>query len=274
MAVSFSIVLAASGIFNFALESVVTLGAISAYALIVGVGLPSLVAGLVILVGGALAGTVMYLVVGRVFEQRSSDYTGAIAVATIGLALAIDSGSGLLFGPTSLGVPSFVTSTPIQIGSVTIRPIFLVMFGVLVVVVVAGELVLRLTQAGRIMRANQQDTEGASLLGINTRKVMAWAFVVSGVMAAFAGFLVVPVTYASSSVGMGLLLPSFAAMAMGGFGSFQGAIGGGLLIGVIEGVGPFLVNVDAIDTIIFGLMIAVLVLRPTGIFGARGLRTI
>src|ERR1700728_1250590 len=79
MAVSFSIVLAASGIFNFALESVVTLGAISSYALIVSVGLPSLVAGLVILVGGALAGAVMYLVVGRVFEQRSSDYTGAIA---------------------------------------------------------------------------------------------------------------------------------------------------------------------------------------------------
>jgi branched-chain amino acid transport system permease protein len=274
MAMSFSFVVSASGIFNFALESVVSLGSIFAYILIVDWSIPQLGAAAIIVAAGALVGLVMYLVVGLPFEGRSNDYSGSIAAATIGLALAIDSGANALFGSTPEGVPSYVTENPIVIAGVPVRPQYLVMFLVLIAIVLIGEFIFRRTRAGLVMRAVQHERSGAALLGIPNRRVIAIAFAVSGVLAAGAGFLLASVTEASSTVGTSLLIPGFAAMAIGGFGSFRGAVIGGLVIGVIEGVGPFLVNSNAIDPLVFLVMVILLLWRPNGIVGVRGTRSI
>jgi branched-subunit amino acid ABC-type transport system permease component len=274
MAMSFSLVVSASGIFNFALESVVSLASILAYFLIVDWSIPQIGAAIIVILSGTLAGFVMYLVVGLPFEGRSNDYSGSIAAATIGLALAIDSLANLLFGSTPQGVPSYVSQNPIVIAGVPVQPLYLVMFLVLIVVVIVGEFFFRRTRAGLVMRAVQHDRTGASLLGIANRKVIAFAFALSGLLAAGAGFLLAPVTQASSTVGTSLLIPGFAAMAIGGFGSFQGAAIGGLVIGLIEGVGPFLVNINAIDPLVFLAMVVILLWRPSGLVGVRGSRSI
>jgi branched-chain amino acid transport system permease protein len=274
MAMSFSLIVSASGIFNFALESVVSLGAIFTYVLLVDCDLPQIGAAVIIIVGGGMVGLVMYGVIGRPFEGRSHDYSGSIAAATIGLALAIDAIANAIFGSTPRAVPSYISQDPIHIGGVPVQRNFLVMFGVLIAIAIIGELVFRKTQAGLIMRAVQHDRDGAALLGIGNRKVIAGAFTISGILAAATGFLLASFTEASSTVGTSLLIPGFAAMAIGGFGSFQGAIFGGVAIGIIEGVGPFLVNGNAIDPLVFAFMVAILIWRPSGIVGVRGGRSI
>lgn len=276
MAMSFSLVVSASGIFNFALESVVSIAAISSYLLLDRAGLPLPVAAILVLLVGGTLGIIMYFVVARPFEGRSGaeDYTGSIAVATIGFALAVDSLVGLLFGPNPQAVTSYVTNTPLIIGSVPIRYAYVVMFCTLVLVAGVGEWVFRRTRAGLLMRTVQHDRDGSALLGIDGRRVVRGVFVVSGVIAAVTGFLLAPVTYASSTVGTTLLIPAFAAMAIGGFGSFQGAIAGGLGIGMIEGIGPFLIPVNAIDPVIFATLVAVLLIKPTGLAGLRGRRAV
>jgi branched-chain amino acid transport system permease protein len=274
MAMSFSLVVSASGIFNFALESVVSLASILAYFLIVDWSIPQIGAAIIVILSGALAGFVMYLVVGLPFEGRTNDYSGSIAAATIGLALAIDSLANLFFGSTPRGVPSYVSQNPIVIAGVPVQPSYLVMFLVLIVIVIVGEFFFRRTRAGLVMRTVQHDRTGASLLGIANRKVIAFVFALSGLLAAGAGFLLASVTQASSTVGTSLLIPGFAAMAIGGFGSFQGAAIGGLVIGLIEGLGPFLVNINAIDPLVFLAMVVILLWRPSGLVGVRGSRSI
>jgi branched-chain amino acid transport system permease protein len=274
MAMSFSLVVSASGIFNFALESVVSMASIFSYFLIADWSVPKLAAAIIVVVSGAFVGFVMYLVVGIPFEGRSNDYSGAIAASTIGLALAIDSLANSLFGSTPQGVPSYASQNPIIIAGVPVQPAYLVMFSVLIAIVIVGEFIFRRTRAGLVMRSVQHDRVGASLLGIANRRVIAYAFALSGLLAAGAGFLLAPVTQASSTVGTSLLIPGFAAMAIGGFGSFQGAAIGGLVIGLIEGVGPFLVNANAIDPLVFFVMVVLLVWRPSGLVGVRGGRSI
>lgn len=274
MAMSFSLVVSASGIFNFALESVVSLGTIFAYVLIIDCSVPQIWSALIIILGGGLAGLLMYVIVGIPFEGRSVDFASAGAVATIGIALAIDNTANAIFGSTPQGVPSFVSYNPIYIAGVPVRPIYLVMFSVLVAIGIIGEWVFKKTRAGLIMRTVQHDRVGSALLGIPNRKVIASVFGISGILAAGAGFLLASITEASSTVGTNLLVPGFAAMAIGGFGSFRGAIMGGLAIGVVEGVGPFLVNANAINPVVFLLMVALLLWRPSGIVGVRGSRAI
>jgi branched-subunit amino acid ABC-type transport system permease component len=123
---------------------------------------------------------------------------------------------------------------------------------------------------GSVLRAVILDPEGAALLGINVARVVAVAFAVAGALAAIAGFLLVPFTSASVFVGDQLALFGFVAMALGGFGSFRGAVIGGVIVGLITGVAPIFINPLLVQPVLLALMIAVLVLRPSGLFGTAG----
>jgi branched-chain amino acid transport system permease protein len=146
------------------------------------------------------------------------------------------------------------------------------MIAVVAVVVVAFEIVLRFTAAGRGLRAMQQDREGLALLGFNVKARTTMVFALSGLFAALAGFLITPVSSSSPQVGAQLVVPAFAALAIGGFGSFRGAIGGGLVIGLIVGIVPIYLPVAAVNPILLILIVAVLLVRPSGLFGTRAAR--
>jgi len=226
----------------------------------------------VLCIGGAVAGALFDYVAHRPIEGRTKNVTIAVLLATTGLAIAIDAAAGLWFGDTPRDTPAYVTPSPINIFSVPVPVYYAVMIAVVAVVVIAFEIVLRFTAVGRGLRAMQEDREGLSLLGFNVKVRTTMVFALSGLFAALAGFLITPVSSSSPQVGTQLVIPAFAALAIGGFGSFRGAIGGGLVIGLIVGIVPLYLPVASVNPILLILVVAVLVVRPTGLFGARAAR--
>ena len=121
---------------------------------------------------------------------------------------------------------------------------------------------------GKAMRAVAFDRETAKLMGINVSTMAMVSFGVSAGLAAAAGVLISPITNASSEMGTLLGVKGFAAAAVGGLGTFQGAVLGGLLLGLVEVLASGLLWPGLYDLAAFSLLILVLLVRPTGLIGA------
>jgi branched-chain amino acid transport system permease protein len=137
-------------------------------------------------------------------------------------------------------------------------------------IVIAVEMFVRHSSSGLYLRMTFEDPEGAGLEGTSVVKVVLVSFAVAGAIAAIAGALIVPVTSASTQLANSFGLYGFAGMAIGGYGSFQGALAGGLFVGIVNALVPVWLNVDLAPAIIYALLILVLMFRPQGMFGKTG----
>lgn len=271
VAVSYSIALAASGVFNFAQGAVVGVGALVSYRLAMEANLSLfLVLAVVILVGAAL-GLITYILAVHPFANHSGSLTHLTLVSTLGLGLAMVALTELVFGSDVHSVDDYVGSAPIMVLDVPVRPSYILMIGVVLAISVVLELFMTRSSVGLVLRAAVLDREGASLLAISSVRVAAGAFLLAGILAALAGFLIAPVTSASPYLGNDIALYGFAAMALGGYGSFRGAICGGLLVGMVVGVAPVFFDTHLTIPMAFLLLLVVLTIRPVGLFGSRGL---
>lgn len=268
-----TLILAASGVFNLAQSSVVLGGSLATYGLYQILHWPILLAVAIVAAGGAIAGFVSYWgAVGFIFKRPgiAAELTEATLVTTLGLYLAFGSIMTLSFGADVYPVRSYVSSEAHDIGGVPIQPIYVVMLVVTIVIVIAIETFTRRSKAGLFLRMTFEDSEGAEMQGVSVRRVIMISFAVAGVLAAIGGLMIVPVTSASTSVADSFGLYGFAAMAIGGYGSFVGALIGGLIVGVIEALVPVWFNVQLAPLIVYALLIGVLVIRPRGLFGRAG----
>ena len=272
IALSFSLVIASTGYFVFAFESIVSLGGILAYVMVKDHGVPIILAGVIVCVGGMIMGVILDFIVHRPFERRTARVDIAVLLASIGMAIAVDAFVGKLFGATPRYMPSYISPSPIFIGSVPVQRSYIVMLASVVVVIFALEVVFRNSSVGRDLRAIHTDREGAGLLGQNVMRTATWVFAISGFLAAGAGFLVTPITSASSGAGSSMVLPVFAALAIGGFSSFRGSIVGGLVVGLITGVLPVYVASYLVPVILFAVIVLALITRPQGLFSPRQAR--
>ena len=119
------------------------------------------------------------------------------------------------------------------------------------------------------MRATAQDRTTARLIGIRVGRIVAITFVYSALLGTISGLLVAPLFTVTKEMGGLIALKAFAASIVGGFGSIPGAIVGGLAIGVIETFGGFYLSSAYVDAIAFVILIAVLLVKPSGLFGER-----
>jgi branched-subunit amino acid ABC-type transport system permease component len=270
VALSYTLVLATSGVFNFAQGSLVMAGAVGSYVLSVRFGVSALVALLVLAPAGAAAGFLCERVAVRPFLGRGGNLTEAALVSTLGLGLVLVAVASLYFGVDEHAMPPYVSSEITYWGPVPVRPMFVLMLVSAAVVTAVLDRVIVASRLGIVLRAVIVDPEGAALLGIDVPRVVALAFAVAGALAVVAGFLLVPFTSASVFVGDRLALFGFVAMAIGGFGSFRGAVAGGIAVGLITGVAPVVMNPLLVQPLLLALMIVVLVIRPSGLFGTAG----
>lgn len=271
IAISFTLVLAASGVFNFAQGTIVMVGTVLAFLLGVKAGWPAVMTVGVIATVGVLAGLATHLVAVWPAIGRSRSFTHTTMLTTIGLGMAANAGVALLFGSDSYRVPSYVSDEPLTLLSVPLRPTYLVMIVVGAGITLTIEWLVRRTELGRMFRATLEDPEGALLLGIDTRKIIAFAFGVAGAMSGLAGYLIAPVIAASAFTAQELAFYGFAGMAIGGFGSFAGALVGGLIVGVIAGVVPTVANPHVALPVLWITVVAMLLVRPGGLWGTAGL---
>lgn len=272
VAVSLNLIVASTGYFVFALESVISIGGIAYRVLITDVHLPLAAAMVVVAAGGAAVGAMLELAVHRPFVGRARNVALPVLLASVGVAIAFDAGLSQLVGNNPVQAPGYISARPLLIQSVSVSKSYIVMFIAVVALAVCLEVVFGSTNLGRRLRVLQADREGAALLGQNVKLATTVVFASAGVLAAVAGMLVTPITASSPTVGSDLVIPAFAAIAIGGFGSFRGAIGGGLAVGLISGILPLYASPSLLNPTLLGLIVVTLVIRPRGLFALAAAR--
>lgn len=189
-----------------------------------------------------------------------------VVTVTIGLQIVLSDGAKLIFGGQPYPFPSPFSGVPLAFGGVVLpRQSLLVILAMALLVAVLHAMSV-LTPFGKRLRAVAQDREVAAMMGIDVNRTVAQGFAVSAAIAGVAGVLLAPVIYVSADLGLPLLIKSFVAAIIGGFGSYPGALAGGLLIGVIDNLVSYAVSTDYRDVISFLVLIVMLLLRPTGLF--------
>lgn len=189
-------------------------------------------------------------------------------MATIALGIIGKNVAETVWGKDDLKFPSPLSETAVVFGDgLRVMPMeFLVMGGALCVMLLI-ELFNHKTLWGKAVIATSDDRDAASLMGINTSSVITFSYGLSSSVAAFAGVLVAPLTLTGASMGAVLALKAFAVAIIGGLNSGLGVIVGGLLLGVVEQFTAYYISTGYKDVPGLVLLLTVLAVKPTGIFG-------
>lgn len=204
-----------------------------------------------------IAGGLLLLIMLRPLRHRP---TGLILLATLALSLILEQLASSVFGGDTKPIRPPITSQ-VPIGH-TSYPIYdLVIVAVAAVILTGGFLFLKYAKYGIWLRAVAQNHEMASVLGVPVSRVYLLAFVVSSGLAGIAGSLLVPLTGIYPTVGLDVTVSSFIVVIAGGLGNFRGAALIALGLGVVESVGAIWVRAQAVQIIVFALVILLLIVR-------------
>lgn len=262
VAVGYNVVFISSGTFNFANAQLVMVGTFVSYW---GLSTLHLNPVLVLLLAAGIVGGVA--VVEERVAIRTTRTVESQLITTVGVATLLNGGSALIWGGQPLGVP-FFGSTNVQMilgGRVFIDTLWLI--AVAIVLTMALFVFTRRTLVGIALLAVSEDREAASVRGINVRALAIGAFAASGVIAGALGIIVGPHTDAVATLGTSLALYGFVALAMGGFGSLPGGLIGGIAVGLIEVYSSRYIGPQYGDIMVFATLLAILLIRPAGLFG-------
>ena len=264
VALGFAIIYNASDVVNFAQGEFVMIGAMSAISLSAGNGLPMPI---------ALIGAVLITVGVGILLQRFAiaPAKGASVVTTIiitiGASIFLRGVAMLVWGKDFFAMPHFSGETPLHIGQATLLPQNLWVMGGAMVLVGGFQYFFNHTTLGKAILACSCNRTAAHLVGINVGLMMLIAYGLSALLGAMAGILVTPITFTSYDAGVMLGLKGFSAAILGGMGNPMGAVAGGLLLGLIESLAAGLISSGYKDAIGFIILLLVLFIRPTGLFG-------
>jgi branched-chain amino acid transport system permease protein len=264
VALGFAIIYNASDVVNFAQGEFVMIGAMSTIALSAGDGLPLPLAVLIAVVITIVTG----LLLQRYFIARAR---GASVVTTIiitlGASIFLRGVVLVVLGKDIFALPHFSGEEPILIGSAALLPQNLWVMGGTAVLVAGVHYFFHHTLQGKAILACSCNTTAAHLAGINVGRMMLIAYGLSALLGAMAGVMVAPITFTSYDAGVMLGLKGFSAAILGGMGNPMGAVAGGLMLGLIESLAAGLISSGYKDAIGFVILLLVLFIRPSGLFG-------
>ena len=212
-----------------------------------------------------LLGWLLYLLGVRPFVGRPGM---AWVMSTLGFGVILDSLGLAIWGPKPVVVPGPLGDSVIRVLGVGVRPQEMLTLFVAVIIMIVFDRVMRTTMLGKAMRAVAHNGGIASLMGINVNAVMIGAYVFSCALAGLSGFLLAPIAQASLYMGLAIGLKGFSGAMIGGLSSPRGCVIGGFVLGLLES----LINLWQAqwrDIAIFALVILVLAIRPTGLFGGK-----
>jgi branched-chain amino acid transport system permease protein len=263
IAVGLSITFGLLGVINFAHGAFFALGAYVAYQLFQLWGWPAVV--FAPLVVGVIGMVVEMTIIRRLYgkEPLSS------LIVTFALALLIEALIRLLWGADGkpFNPPAFLSGI-VEAGPLLITKYRVAVLFATVATLLALAAFLAWTPYGRILRAGSRDPEMVGLLGINLPRVLTAVFGLGCALAAIAGVLSAPLWTVSPSMAANAIMPAFVVVAIGGLGSFSGAVVAGLAVGVVMSL-TIQFKPDAAAASMYALMFLVMLLRPRGLFGER-----
>ncbi|MGH7369236.1 MAG: branched-chain amino acid ABC transporter permease, partial [Candidatus Rokuibacteriota bacterium] len=263
LGIGLTLIFGLMNVVNFAHGEFYTLGAYAAFAALALTAVPFFLAIPLAIVAGALAGAVCERVLLRPLRGQSID---TIMLVMIGLWIAMQNAELLGWGGVAKSVPTPFPTEPVVLGAVSVAPLRIFVFVVSGLLILGAHLLLSRTKLGRAMRATFQDRETAALMGVSIERIHTVTFAFGAGLAAAAGALLGPVFLLYPSMGDLASLKAFSVVILGGLGNFGGAALGGLVLGIAEELGAGYVSSGYRDAVGFLMIVAVLLLRPSGLF--------
>lgn len=193
----------------------------------------------------------------------------APVTATFGIAVAVQSVLLLLFTSNPRSLPAPYATASFEILGVSIRVSLLIATAIGVVMVFGLHYLLHRTRFGNRVRAAASDADAAGLVGIDVNRTFALVFAIATAIAAIGGVLVAVTYSVSPTGGTSWLVIAFTVVVIGGLGSVRGTLVGALILGVVQTAGVALVGAQYRDIIVFGLLVAILLIRPQGLFSKK-----
>jgi len=216
---------------------------------------------------GAVGGLVELLAIRPI--RRRKGHALAPMISTIGVGIVLQEVVARSFGAEQVGFPHRLQAMSWHVGSVTVSSVQLLILGVSLVLMVALHLFITRTTIGMAMRATAESAAIAATLGIRSERIVLLTFVIASALGGAAGVLVgLSFNAISPFMGIDMGIKGLAAMLLGGLGNIYGAMLGGLIIGLAEVLSVAYLASSYRDAFAFVIMIAVLLLRPRGIFGS------
>lgn len=268
IALGYTMVYGIAKMLNFAHGDVIMVGAFVILTAITKAGLSPLLSVLLAVVLCTVLGVVIEMVAYRPLRKASSNL--AVLITAIGVSYLLQNLALLIFGADA---KSFVTviNVPMLVlfdGQLTIKGITIVTIAACIIIMCGLTFFVNKTKPGRAMQAVSEDRDAAQLMGVNVNSTISLTFAIGSGLAAIAGLLLCS-AYPTLTPYTGAMpgIKAFVAAVFGGIGSIPGAMIGGILLGVIEIFGKAYISSQVADAIVFAVLIIVLLVKPTGLFG-------
>jgi branched-chain amino acid transport system permease protein len=269
IAVGLALIFGVMEIVNFAHGEIVMIGAFAMMFALPLFALSYWPAALIAMIATAALGLLLYeLLLARV---ERSEFERSILV-TLGISMILLYGMQYIFTATPRLVDTNLGFDGIEIGDIRITWIRLAAAGASVMAFTALALILKFTQFGRAMRAIAQNRDAALMVGIKPRRVARNGVIVATALCGLAGAALAPIQSVQPAIGQALIFKAFALTVIGGLGHMGGALVVAVALGLIESWSAAFTDAVWQEASVFIIMIAVVLIRPAGLFGARQVR--
>ena len=269
IALGYTMVYGIAKMLNFAHGDVIMVGAYAIYTICITWGLPPYVGVCGSIVVCAVLGVVIEKVAYKPLRKASSL---AVLITAIGVSYLLQNSALLIFKSDTKSFTSVVNIPAIDLfdNQLHIQGETIATIVVSVIIMVALNLFINKTKPGRAMLAVSEDKGAAQLMGINVNSTISLTFLIGSALAAVAGALLCS-SYPALSPTTGAMpgIKAFTAAVFGGIGSIPGAMVGGILLGVIENLSKGYIPTQFSDAIVFGVLIIILLFKPTGLLGKK-----
>ncbi len=268
LALGYTMVYGIIQLINFAHGEIYMIGAFAGFYASTYFKLPLLPTLIIAMIASALTG---FIVEKIAYKPLRNSPRITLLITAIGVSLFLQNAMRILVGANPKAFPDLIPAKAIRITSgLYIETKTILMFSVSALLVLLLQFIVYKTKVGKAMRAASQDIEAASLMGINVNNTISLTFAIGSALAGIAGVLVA-ISYPSITPYMGTMpgLKAFVAAVLGGIGSIPGALLGGLTMGILETLTKAYISTSFSDAIAFGVLIIILLIKPSGLLGKK-----
>jgi len=270
VALGFTLVFGVLGIINMAHGEIFMMGAFVGVILTGVLGWPLWLAFLIAIAVTGILGYLLERFALRPLRGKKGVSHLAPLISTIGVSILLENLTHHFFGAGNKPFRTPFAEISFQVGSITIYLVQLVIFVISVILMVSLSYWLSKTKAGKALRATAENLETASILGVDTKRIIILTVVIASAMGGIAGILVgMAFNSVSPQMGLAIGLKGLAIIILGGMGNVKGAMVGGLILGLSETILVAYGNSGYRDAIAFIMIIVILLIRPQGIFGQK-----